>query len=217
MNNASGPNRFAVPMWSGRYAWRGALVLLLASSGVFLVGGRRTVAADEKKINFEMLVSAGAMTCLPNASAEVKIEKHEGAEAMEIKVTGLAPSAVFNVFVIQKPTAPFGMSWYQGDITTNREGHGHGRFLGRFNNETFIVAPGSTAAPQPHVSDASTNPATSPVHMYHVGLWFDSPADAAAAGCAATVTPFNGDHTAGIQVLNTRNFPDLAGPLSLLD
>jgi hypothetical protein len=30
------------------------------------------------------------------------------------------------------------------------------------------------------------------------------------------VTPFNGDHTAGVQVLNTSNFPDLAGPLRQL-
>jgi hypothetical protein len=27
------------------------------------------------------------------------------------------------------------------------------------------------------------------------------------------VTPFNGDHTAGIQVMSTRNFADAAGPL----
>jgi hypothetical protein len=27
------------------------------------------------------------------------------------------------------------------------------------------------------------------------------------------VTPFNGTHTAGIQVLNTANFPPLEGPL----
>jgi hypothetical protein len=44
----------------------------------------------------------------------------------------------------------------------------------------------------------------------------DSPADAAAAGCPDTKTPFNGDHTAGIQVLSTRNFDKLQGPLRQL-
>ena len=29
-------------------------------------------------------------------------------------------------------------------------------------------------------------------------------------------TPFNGEHNAGIQVLNTSNFPDTQGPLSQL-
>jgi hypothetical protein len=54
---------------------------------------------------------------------------------------------------------------------------------------------------------------TGPVQLYHLGLWFNSPADAAKAGCANTETPFNGEHNAGIQVLNTGTFPDLHGPL----
>jgi hypothetical protein len=57
------------------------------------------------------------------------------------------------------------------------------------------------------------NPATAPIHTYHVGLWFGSATAAANAGCPAGVTPFNGDHTAGIQALSTRNFPDGSGPL----
>jgi hypothetical protein len=61
--------------------------------------------------------------------------------------------------------------------------------------------------------DASSNPPFNPVQLYHLGLWFNSPKDAAAAGCPATVTPFNGEHDAGIQALNTRNFPVQSGPL----
>ena len=49
--------------------------------------------------------------------------------------------------------------------------------------------------------------------MYHLGMWFDSFADAGKAGCPDNVTPFNGDHTAGVQVLNTSNFADKKGPL----
>jgi len=33
------------------------------------------------------------------------------------------------------------------------------------------------------------------------------------AGCPGDVTPFNGEHNAGIQVLNTSQFQDLQGPL----
>ena len=62
-------------------------------------------------------------------------------------------------------------------------------------------------------ADASTNPVTNPVHTFHLGLWFNSPDDAAKAGCPGDVTPFNGEHNAGIQVLNTSNFADLRGPL----
>jgi hypothetical protein len=49
--------------------------------------------------------------------------------------------------------------------------------------------------------------------MYHLGLWFDSPDAAQKAGCPATVTAFNGQHNAGLQVLNTSNFADDHGPL----
>jgi hypothetical protein len=126
----------------------------------------------------------------------------------------------FDFFVIQKPTAPFGLSWYQGDIETNRFGVGFERFVGRFNIETFIVAPGTQGvpAPTPHTAppfpDASTNPITAPVHTFHLGLWFNSPKDAKKAGGPETVTPFNGEHNAGVQVLNTSSFKDLEGPLS---
>jgi hypothetical protein len=78
------------------------------------------------------------------------------------------------------------------------------------------VAPG--VAPAPSVfdgpfPDATENPAFAPIQMYHLGLWFNSPEDAKKAGCPATVTPFNGEHNAGVQVLNTANFPADAGPL----
>ena len=54
------------------------------------------------------------------------------------------------------------------------------------------------------------------MHEYHVGLWFNSPKTAAKAGCGSTVTPFNGTHNAGVQILSTRQFSDLHGPLRQL-
>src|SRR5262249_6255971 len=102
------------------------------------------------------------------------------------------------------------------------EGKGHQKFIGRFNIETFIVAqpPGGQAAPivhdQPPFPDAETNPATEPIHTFHLGLWFNSPTDAVHAGCPGAVTRFNGDHNAGTQVLSTQNFPNPEGPLKQL-
>ena len=54
---------------------------------------------------------------------------------------------------------------------------------------------------------------TGPVHQFHLGLWFNTPDDAIKAGCPGDVTPFSGEHTAGIQALSTRGFADLQGPL----
>ncbi len=91
----------------------------------------------------------------------------------------------------------------------------------RLNIETFAVAVGTAPAPQTHTKppfpDAKSNPQFAPIHTYHLGVWFNSPDDAKKNGCPTTVTPFNGDHTAGVQVLNTASFPALKGPLSRID
>ena len=171
---------------------------------------------DSKVFEFPMVVSGGASACLPKASARVTIHSTGPVEIMHVLVTGLPPKTDFDFFVIQVPEAPFGMAWYQGDIETDRHGNGHGTFVGRFSIETFVVAPGSAPAPvvfNGPFPDASLNPPTNPIQMYHLGLWFNSPADAQKAGCPGTVTPFNGEHDAGIQVLNTSNFRDDFGPL----
>jgi hypothetical protein len=178
---------------------------------------QQTFSSSKNLVQFQMVVSAGAATCLPKAGANVTIVPGGPVENMTVSVSGFPPTTDFDFFVIQVPKAPFGMSWYQGDIETDSNGNGQATFVGRFSIETFVVAPGSAPAPltfhnQPFPS-VTPNPATGPIQMYHLGLWFNSPSDATKAGCAGTVTPFNGEHNAGIQVLNTSNFPDNAGPL----
>ena len=176
----------------------------------------------ENRIVFDMVRSTTVNNagCLPDARGLVTVTSIGPVEIMRVRVQGLPPNTEFDFFVIQVPNAPFGLSWYQGDIQTDDEGSASQRFIGRFNTETFIVAPGVAPAPVVHdqqpFPDADENPATAPVHTFHLGLWFNSPADAEAAGCPNTVTPFNGDHTAGIQALSTRNFPDDDGPLRQL-
>jgi hypothetical protein len=193
-----------------RYHLAVAIIFVLALAGP---------ATAQKNTIFSMVRSSGAMTagCIPNAAGRVTINSLGAVEAMHVEISGLPPNTGFDLFVIQLPNTPFGVSWYQGDITTNSNGTGVGDFVGRFSIETFIVAPGSGPAPTPHTAppfpDANTNPATAPVHTFHLGVWFDSPAAAAAAGCPNTETPFNGNHTAGIQALSTRNFGNLNGPL----
>jgi hypothetical protein len=177
------------------------------------------VAGNEKTFSFDLVRSpalASSSGCVPQASGQASIEQEGTVEILKVQVEGLPAKTDFDFFVIQVPNKPFGMSWYQGDIETNAHGKGHGTFIGRFSIETFVVAPGSAAAPLTFDNafpSVSPNPATGPIQMYHLGLWFNSPDDAANAGCPNTVTPFNGEHDAGIQVLNTSNFADLQGPL----
>jgi len=204
---------------------------LLALMGMSLGGPARTVAAEptvprafNNRIDFPMVRSAGAVAanCIQNAHAAVRVTSLGPVEVMTVDIGGLPPNREFDFFVIQNPDAPFGLAWYQGDIETDANGEGHQLFVGRFNIETFIVAqpPGGQPAPvvhnQPPFPDASSNPATEPIHTFHLGLWFGSPAAAQAGGCPNTVTRFNGEHNAGVQALSTRNFPKLAGPLRQL-
>jgi hypothetical protein len=175
--------------------------------------------AARQSFSFDLVRSPGLKTspaCVPKASGHAFIIETGPVEILNVTVKGLPPNTDFDFFVIQVPNKPFGMSWYQGDVETNRTGLGEGTFIGRFSIETFVVAPGVADAPETFDNafpSVSPNPATGPIQMYHLGLWFNSPDDAQNAGCPNTVTPFNGEHDAGVQVLNTSNFPDLQGPL----
>ena len=169
--------------------------------------------AQYDNFTFTMVPTLGVESCVP-ARGRVTITHTFGlVENMHVEVSGLPKNTDFDLFVIQKPTPNFGLSWYMGNMLTDAKGVAVGDFIGRFNIGTFIVAPGAVPAPKVLPDDATINPATKPVQLYHLGLWFASPLDANKAGCGSKVTPFNSTHNAGVQILNTSNFPDLNGPL----
>jgi hypothetical protein len=194
-----------------------ALAVAVLASTPALAGGNDQ---EGNEIKFDLIPSKGLPAAalngaLKNAHGRVKIESVGPVEIMEVIVWGLPPNTDFDFFVIQEPNKPFGLSWYQGDIETNKDGAGYGRFVGRFSIETFIVSLASLPAPvvfNNAFPDVFSGPITGRVHTYHLGLWFNSPMDGAKAGAPGT-TPFNGEGNAGVQVLNTGEFPDLAGPL----
>lgn len=95
---------------------------------------------------------------------------------------------------------------YQSDVRAGSTGSGSATVRGVFDSETFSVSPGGTVT-------------VPPTHQYHLGLWFNNPGVPFKLGCepgatTPVITPFNGNQHAGIQVLNTANFPAAAGPLS---
>ncbi|MBA2713704.1 MAG: hypothetical protein H0U55_09160 [Rubrobacteraceae bacterium] len=176
-----------------------------------------TAVAQAKGNSFRVVRPVAAPSgCLEEARGDVEIRTLGPVEVMTVSVKGLPPNTKFDLFILQLPKEPFGIAWYEGDIETNAKGHGKGRFIGRFSKETFAIAPDNGPAPVIHGGphpDASDNPTFDPIHTYHLGLFFDSPGAARRGGCPATVTPFNGEHRAGIKALSTRNFPDDRGPL----
>ena len=149
-------------MQAVRRRWQPLVLAALATVLVIGLVGAMSARGngDDQEIRFPMVRSTAAVNagCLANASAKVKVENEGAVEELTLKARGLPPYTNFDFFVIQVPNTPFGLSWYQGDFETDRHGKGEQTFVGRFNIETFIVAPGT--APAPIVHPVPTPPPT---------------------------------------------------------
>ena len=159
---------------------------------------------------FKLIPAAGISACLPKAAGTATITPGSLNDKMTVSVSGLPANTGFDLFIIELPNKPFGVAWYQTDVQTNYAGTGTATVEGIFNVETFSVSLGDNQNP---------SIAFTPTHQYHIGIWFDDPKVPFNLGCEPgqpnpIVTPFNGTQKAGIQVLNTGEFPDNAGPLS---
>src|SRR6478672_6077796 len=106
--------------------------------------------------------SAAISTCVPHARGSVTITTGSLNDTMKVTIQGMPHNRGFDLFVIQTPTAPFGVSWYQTDIQAGGTGSGSATVRGVFDVETFSVSPGGTTT-------------FTPTHQYHLGLWFNNP------------------------------------------
>ncbi len=170
-------------------------------------GSAKQSTAAANSFSFKMVPSPNIAACLPHAQGYVTIVPNSLNDVMRVSVSGLAPNTGYDLFVNELPNKPFGVSWYQSDLETNKYGAGSVTVVGIFNRETFSVSPGGPSAK------------FAPTHQYHLGLWFNDPKVPFNLHCepgatSPIVTPFNGEQHAGVQVLNTANFPNNAGPLS---
>jgi hypothetical protein len=179
---------------------------MAVAMGFAAASGASAATSGPESCSFKLQASPNITSCLPHARGRVTITPGRLNDTMRVSVHGLPARTGFDLFVIQTPNKPFGVSWYQTDVNTGRHGNGTATVRGIFDKETFSVSPGGTTT-------------FAPTHQYHLGLWFNNPNTPFRLGCepgASTpvVTPFNGEQHAGIQVLNTAEFPDNAGPLS---
>jgi hypothetical protein len=186
-----------------------AAAALAASLGLAATGAAVAAPAShggDDPFSFRLVPSPNIAACLPHAGGNVTVTPGGQNDTMKVSIHGMPANAGFDLFVIQQPLKPFGVSWYQTDVNANRDGKGSATVRGVFDKETFSVSPGGTAT-------------FAPTHQYHLGLWFTNPNTPFKLGCepgatAPIVTPFNGEQHAGVQALNTSQFPVNAGPLS---
>ena len=192
--------RARIAIGIGAVGMAGAIAL---SVGLVSAGA---APAKDHSFSFKLIASPGIKACLPRAGGNVKVTPGDLNDTMTVSVHGMPGNTGFDFFVIQMPDKPFGVSWYQTDVQTNSRGTGSATVRGVFNRETFSVSPGGTTT-------------FAPTHQDHLGLWFGNPRTPFNLNCepgatSPIVTPFNGEQHAGIQVLNTANFPVNKGPLS---
>jgi hypothetical protein len=135
--------------------------------------------------------------------ATVVVKRGNLNDTLAIHVSGLKPNLQFDLFTVQRspfladgspdPDFPktFGLAWYQSDLDSGSEG-----------NADLIKPLRSIFLDQIFGFDGDKNPDGTiilpPVNTYHVGFWFNNPADAANCGFdESKPTPFNGEHKAG--------------------
>jgi hypothetical protein len=176
-----------------------------------LVSMPQAASSSPELARFSLFPAARFLPCMAapgqTPTATVQVIKGEPNDIMVLSLRGFRPGLRFDLFTVQRSTqqadgspasgAPgVGLAWYQSDIEANQS----------VVVKTILVD---------QIFGFDPDVALAPTNTFHVGFWFNSPADAAPCGFTG-VTPFNGEHTAGPLAFISR--PDAAtnlGPLCL--
>jgi len=144
-------------------------------------------------------------------SATVTVGQGALADDLTIIGSGIKPGLAFDLFTVQKSSlnsngtpdpnfTNFGLAWYQTDLEANPTGQIFGTLHTILVNQIFGFDPAVSLPP---------------TNTFHVGFWFNNPADAANCGFTG-FTPFNGEHHAGpLAMISLPNASTGLGPLCL--
>jgi hypothetical protein len=153
--------------------------------------GRTTAAKAAPTVTVNLRTSSAQLSrCFPNARSQVTVlltTDTLGKDAFTIRAWGLRPQTDFTVFLIQKATPTFGAVEYIGDFTTNKQGRA-------VNTFTLIVE-------EAFAFNNTTGPR---IDLNSIGFWFADPKDDnGCLGKGSPVTGFDGDASAGVQMMNS--------------
>jgi hypothetical protein len=135
--------------------------------------------------------TAALKRCYPSSRSQVRVlltTDALGRDSFVIRAWGLRPQTDFTVFRIQKAGPNFGAVEYIGDFTTNKQGQA----VNVFNlivEEAFAF-----------------NATKVRIDLNSIGFWFADPKDDDdCLGKNSPVTGFDGDGSAGVQMMNSGN------------
>lgn len=184
-----------------RRAW---LAIGLLAAVMLLVGLQTSAQAKPGVTEFQLYPSRAQLPCLrgPTGTPFVRARVTRGADndTMALVAKNFTPGLAFDLFTVERTNqdvnggphpdfaGSFGLAWYQSDIHVGADGRADVQIQTILLDQIFGF--------DPDVGLAPTN-------TFHVGFWFNDPADAVMCGFTG-FTPFNGEHRAGPLAFITR-------------
>jgi hypothetical protein len=193
-----------------------AAVAIASAAALGTTAATSAQSSKPDEARFQMFVNPAQLNCLKASdnprhqpSVDVRVDRGRDNDTMTLRLKDFKPELQFDLFTVQNsnqnadgtPVAGFqnfGLAWYQSDIHVSHAGTATVRVKTVLLDQIFGFDPAVKL---------------DPTNTFHVGFWFNDPADAAACGFTGT-TPFNGEHKAGPLAFITR--PDATttlGPL----
>jgi hypothetical protein len=193
-----------------------AAVAIASVAALGTTAASSAMGSKPDRASFQMFVNPAQVNCLkasdnPRHQPRVDVTVNRGDEndTMTLQLRDFKPDLQFDLFTVQNSNQNadgsavagfknFGLAWYQSDIHVNHGGSATVRVKTILLDQIFGFDP---------------QVGLNPTNTFHLGFWFNNPADAAACGFTGT-TPFNGEHKAGPLAFITR--PDAQttlGPL----
>ena len=190
------------------------LALLLVAVSLGKIGARRVGGGEHRcsSISPRTPSSPRASPARGTPTAAVTVTRGAVNDTLRIVLNNFKPNLAFDMFTVQKSSllasgaadpafTNFGLAWYQSDIEVDGAGHADVTIQTILLDQIFGFDPDVSLTPTP---------------TFHVGFWFNDPANAAPCGFNVTApTPFNGDHNAGpLAMISLPSATTGLGPLS---
>jgi hypothetical protein len=194
---------------------RARLFAGVAAAAIVGAGGIASAATtDVRHTTFPMFPQSSLLNCMkpspdaPTPPVTVSVNRDDLNDHGTVRLRGFKPNLDFDLFTVQHSpqtangaadaNPSVGLAWYQSDVHVHSDGTGTARIRTILLDQTFGV---------------DKDVALPPTNTFHLGFWFNNPADASKCGFTGT-TPFNGEHRAGPLAFVTRpNAMTNLGPL----
>ena len=196
--------------------WRPLMLAAVALGAVLGLSGRSSTPAHADAldtVSFQMFPVAKFVPCMTSGVGtpviDVVVQRGRNNDQMTLTLRNFRPGLQFDLFTVQRSNqnadgtpvqgfTNFGLAWYQTDVEIT-------------SSRATVVTFNTILLDQIFGFDPDVSLA--PLNTFHVGMWFNSPADAAPCGFTGS-TPFNGEHNAGPLAAITRpNADSNLGPL----